>query len=120
VTRVAAAIEVGTGFFLMVAPAALVWLLLGADLSQPGLAVGRIAGIALLTLGLACWPRPEAASRRTRVPFALLVYNVLITLYLAYLGIGTSSVGILLWPAVAVHAALSIALIHVQFFGSAT
>jgi hypothetical protein len=100
----------------MVQPSPLVWLLLGADLSRAGQALGRIAGFALLALGWACWPRQEGARSGSAAPLALLIYNVPTTIYLAYLGIGEDSAGILLWPAVAVHAVLSIILVHTQFF----
>jgi hypothetical protein len=73
----------------------LVWLLLGADLSQAGQALGRIAGFALLSLGLVCWPGREGANGTTAVPLGLLIYNLLTTLYLAYLGIGQELVGVL-------------------------
>jgi hypothetical protein len=45
-----------------------------------------------------------------------VTYNVLITIYLAYLGIATGLAGMLLWPAVALHAVLSIALVRTRFF----
>ena len=35
------------------------------------------------------------------------MYNLLITLYLLYLGIRGEWVGLLLWPAVVIHAALT-------------
>jgi hypothetical protein len=111
----AAAIEVGTGLILIVQPSALVWLLLGADLSQAGQALGRIAGFALLALGWVCWPRQEAAIGGTAAPSALLIYNLPITIYLAYLGIGEELAGMLLWPAVAIHAVLSIILVRTRF-----
>jgi hypothetical protein len=38
----------------------------------------------------------------------MLTYDFLVTLYLALVGLGTEYVGILLWPAVAVHAVLTI------------
>ena len=38
----------------------------------------------------------------------MLFYSLLATLYLAYLGIGGERVGRLLWPAVAIHAILSL------------
>jgi hypothetical protein len=38
----------------------------------------------------------------------MLIYNVLIALYLAYLGVGGQWGGSLLWPAVAIHAVLII------------
>ena len=47
---------------------------------------------------------------------ALLIYNLLITLYLAYVGIAGELVGTLLWPAVALHAVLSAILVHARFF----
>jgi hypothetical protein len=34
----------------------------------------------------------------------MLIYNILVTPYLFYLGIGGELVGILLWPAAVVHA----------------
>ena len=111
----AAAIEVGTGLFLIVRPSALIWLLLEADLPEAGQALGRIAGIALLSLGWACWPRKEANSHRIAAPLPLLMYNALIAIYLAYLGISGVR-GILLWPAVAIHAVLSIILIRGALF----
>jgi hypothetical protein len=40
----------------------------------------------------------------------MLTYGVLVTLYLAYLGIGGEWVGSLLWPAVAFHAILTFLL----------
>jgi hypothetical protein len=116
VISVAAAIEAATGVVLIIRPSALVWLLLGADLSPAGQALGRVAGFALVSLGWACWPRSETANERTRAPLALLIYNLLTTSYLSYLGVGGELAGVLLWPAVAVHAALSIFLIRILFF----
>ena len=112
---VAAAIEVATGIVLMVAPSAFARVLLGADLSSAGQALGRIAGFALLSLGLACWPKRGPAASALASP-ALLIYNLLITLYLAYVGIAGELVGTLLWPAVALHAVLSAILVHARFF----
>jgi hypothetical protein len=37
----------------------------------------------------------------------MLLYNILVTLYLALVGLGTEFVGVLLWPAVIVHAVLT-------------
>ena len=119
-TVVAAAIEVATGIVLMVAPSAFARVLLGADLSSAGQAVGRIAGFALLlSLGLACWPKDRPAAGATSGALAspaLLIYNLLITLYLAYVGIARELVGTLLWPAVALHAVLLAFLVHARFF----
>jgi hypothetical protein len=51
----------------------------------------------------------EAAKEdgRSSVLTALLTYNLLVTIYLISLGIGGELVGILLWPAIALHALLT-------------
>ena len=60
--------------------------------------LARGAGIALIALGIACWPGPPLVG--------MLTYSALVTLYLAYLGFAGLS-GILLWPAVVLHAILT-------------
>ena len=106
----AAALEAVTGLVIAISPSLVAWLLFGARLDSPGEAVGRVAGFALLSLGLACWPAkatPTAAAMR-----GLLPYNVLAVIFFLYLGLGHALVGALLWPAVAVHGALSILLVR--------
>ena len=108
--NVAAVIEAATGGALMIHPPLLSQLLLGADVSGAGIALGRVAGFALLSLGLACWPGPESAAVNSPALRALLTYNLLATIYLAYLGIDGRLVGSLLWPAVVIHAVLTLLL----------
>jgi len=49
--------EGGAGLVLLVLPAVPVALLFGVDQASPETSfVGRIAGAALLALGVACWP----------------------------------------------------------------
>ena len=98
----AAVAEIVTGLALLVAPHLVGQLLLGAELSGGGIPVARVTGIALIALGIACWPGPPLAG--------MLVYTLLVMLYLAYIGIGGEWVGPLLWPAVAVHAVLALLL----------
>ena len=62
-----------------------------------------MTGIALIALGVACWPGRTALC-------GMLTYSALATAYLAYLGIRGHWVGPLLWPAVALHAVLTILL----------
>ncbi len=94
--------EVVTGLALLIVPSLVSRLLLGEDLSGGAIPVARIAGIALIALGLACWPGPPLAGMAT--------YNAAVTLYLAYLGFAGDMTGIFLWPAVALHLVLSILL----------
>jgi len=73
-----AMIEVGTGLALVLSPSVPVALLLGVSLDTPGgLVVGRIAGAALLSLGVACWlARNDALSGAARGVIAeMLLYN---------------------------------------------
>ena len=48
-------IEAATGLALLVLPAFVVKLLLGEEILGAGIPLGRVAGIALLALGFACW-----------------------------------------------------------------
>jgi len=104
----AAAVEVGTGLALMVNPAIVVRLLLGTEVSEVGTILGRCFGIALLGLGVACWPSRESGSAAFR---SMLIYNVLIALYLACLGTIGHVGGWLLWPGVALHAVVALLLV---------
>ena len=63
-------------------------------------------------MGAACWPRGEAIVPRLK---AMLIYNVLTTVYLGYLRLSSDSVGILLLPVIAVHAFLAILFVEVWF-----
>ena len=92
----AAVLESATGLALMIYPSLVTRLLLGEGAFGAGLAVGRVGGFGLLALGLACWPGLESAGANTRGLRALLTYNLLATLYLAYLGVGGAVVGIML------------------------
>ena len=101
--------EAATGLVLIAAPALFGRLLMGAEVSGAGIALGRLAGFALLALGVACWPRP-AATDKTAALRALLTYNLLATVYLLALGLGGVLVGRLLWPAAVAHATYTVLL----------
>ncbi len=98
----AAVAEAATGLALLVVPSLVGRLLFGDELTGVAIPVARVTGIALIALGLACWPGPPLSG--------MLTYSFLVTLYLAYLGVVGEWVGSLLWPAAAIHAALTILL----------
>jgi hypothetical protein len=103
-TKTSAAIEAITGVALIATPERVARVLLGAELSGSGIAVARVAGFALLALGLACWPSNHVATpQATR---ALFIYNLLAGLYFGYLRVGGGFVSYLLWPACVLHVAL--------------
>jgi hypothetical protein len=91
--------EATTGLALLLVPSFAARLLFGEGLAGTGILSGRVAGIALIALGVACWPGPPIAG--------MLIYGAAITLYLAYVGFAGSLTGILLWPAVVLHFALT-------------
>lgn len=103
----AALVEVGTALVLMIDPSIVAALLLGAEVSGAGTLLGRCFGIALLGLGVACWPGRPPAGTGTTAFRAMVIYNVLIALYLIYLGTAGHLRGVLLWPAVVLHAVVA-------------
>jgi hypothetical protein len=111
----AAIAEAAAGIALVMVPSSFARLLFGAELAGAGVAAGRIAGVALVSLGIACWPG-RGASRSGLL--AMLTYGLLVTSYLWYLGLRGETVGPLLWPAIALHAVLT-ALLARAWFGGA-
>ncbi len=106
---VTAVIEAGTGLLLVAVPSIVSRLLLGSLLEGPvaGM-VARVAGIALLSLAVACWLARSDESRAARgVASAMLLYNVAVALLLTYAGTGLRLFGIGLWPAVLLHAGMT-------------
>src|SRR5512141_707 len=91
----AAVAEVMTGLALLLVPSFVGRLLLGEEFTGAGIVSGRVAGIALIALGVACWPGPPTAG--------MLIYSSAVTVYLAYVGHAVGLAGSLLWPAVVLH-----------------
>lgn len=107
----AAVVEVGTGLVLMIDPAIVVALLLGAEVSGAGLLLARCFGTALLALGLVCWPGRQRGENDSSAARGMLIYNVLIALYLAHAGTAGHMGGLLLWPGIGLHAMVALGLI---------
>jgi hypothetical protein len=107
----AAVVEIGTGLVLMIDPRIVVTLLVGAKEIGEGMPLGRFPGIAILALGLACWPSGPNAQSGSPAFRAMLVYNVLIALFLVYLFTVGHLGGVLLWPGVALHAVVALSLV---------
>ena len=108
VLTVAAVVEVATGMALLIVPSLVGRLLFGEELTGIVIPVARVLGIALIALGVGCWPGSTARC-------GMLTYGALATLYLAYLGVTGEWVGPLLWPAVLLHAILTALLARAWF-----
>ena len=104
--------EASTGLALLILPGLVGRLLLGEELTGIAVPVARVAGIALLALAVACWPGPPRAG--------MLIYSAAVTLYLAYLGVTGGATGLLLWPAVVLHAILTALLSRAAMSGAET
>lgn len=100
----AAAGEAATGMALLIVPSLVGRLLFGEELTGVAIPVARVTGIALIALGVACWPGPPLVGMST--------YSAVVTLYLACVGFAGDSTGILLWPAVVLHVILTVLLIR--------
>jgi hypothetical protein len=104
--------EAVTGVALLVVPSLVGQWLFGAELAGVAVTVARVAGIALIALGIACWPGPPR--------IGMLTYSAVVTLYLVYVGFAGGLTGILLWPAVVLHLMLTAVLARAPARGRTT
>jgi hypothetical protein len=95
----------------MIQPALVAQWLFGDGVAGVGMALSRVAGVALLALGVACWPGRQAGSGEVPAFRAMLTYSLLVTIYLVYLGVVEHLMGMLLWPAVAAHVVFTLLLV---------
>jgi hypothetical protein len=103
-----ALLEAVTGLSLIAAPSDVASALLGAPLEAPAAqAVARIAGAALLSLGVACWIARHDAGHAARGLLAgMLLYNAGVVAVLVHAATAHGLRGLGLWPAAALHTAL--------------
>jgi len=102
----AAIVEAATGAALLIVPSLVGLLLFGVHLTGIAIPVARLSGIALIGLAVACWT--------SRPLLGMLTYNAAVTLYFAVVGMTTGFSGILLWPAVVLHATVTALLARDQ------
>ena len=121
ILAIAAIAEAATGLIVLAVPSIAVRALFGIDIDGAAIITSRIAGVALIGLGVACWPGRVALVRapvsranpgdNIQQLYGMLTYSILVTLYLIGIGIRGAPLGPLLWPAVIVHAVLIILLV---------
>src|SRR4051812_42519334 len=102
-----AVVEVGAGLGLLLLPAVVFDLLIGVRPPAPeAVFVGRVAGAALLALGVASWLERSAPAPGGLIA-GLLVYNASVASLLVYAGLGLDMTGVALWPAIGLHAVMA-------------
>jgi hypothetical protein len=108
---ITAVVEAATGLCLLFLPAVLFAILFGSeDPTVDAIIVGRIAGAALLAIGIASGMAmtDTLAPAQLGLLTGILVYNITASALLAYAGAALRMIGVLLWPAVALHALLAV------------
>ena len=95
-----------TGLALAVVPALLVSILLGTSLEDPSaILIARLAGVALMTIAIACWLTRSDTQSSVMVR-VMLVYNIFSIALLVYAVWYEKISGPGLWPAVLLHLGL--------------
>jgi len=103
--------EASTGLCLLLLPSVLFALLLGLESTAVDANfVGRIAGAALLAIGVASWMAKTDVLSPALIGLltGILIYNTTVSILLAYAGAVLKMIGVLLWPTVAIHAILAV------------
>jgi hypothetical protein len=106
--RFSSIVESTTGIAAIVIPSIVIQLLLGAEATEITIAVSRLAGISLISLGIACWP----GEHFTQALRSMSIYNLLVGIFFICIGVMTSLVGILLWPVAILHLGLAVLLLR--------
>lgn len=105
-----AVLESATGLGLVASPVLLATLLLGGGLDSPAaMTVARVAGVALLAIGVACWlARSDGASHASRgLVSGLLIYNLGAGALYAQAGMALQPAGMGVWGVVVIHAVMA-------------
>jgi hypothetical protein len=115
--------ETATGIILVIFPSAIATILLGSTLGTPvALTVARVAGVALIALGIASWFARNTTESSAVGGFviALAFYNLGVFVVLVYAGTGLHLSGIGLWPVVLVHLAMAVWCIFILSWSKST
>jgi hypothetical protein len=106
-----ASAEAAVGLGLLFLPSIPFALLLGPESATvEAIFVGRIAGAALLAIGVASWmaKADELNPSQFGLLVGILIYNTAISILLLYAGVVLKMSGSMLWPTVAFHAGLAV------------
>ena len=115
--NVSLTIEILTGFALLIAPALVIELLLGEGLNFIGVAVARVLGIGLLSLGVSAWESSQQQIQFTS-RMGVFTYNIGVAILLCMFGVQGEFTGVLLWPAAVLHGIIGMAMFRVISFSA--
>jgi hypothetical protein len=107
---ISALLETAIGLSLLFLPALPLAILLGLEPAAiETLFVGRVAGAALLAIGVASWMARVDAFTPAQFGLlaGLLIYDATVAILLVFAATVLKMIGVLLWPTVALHAALA-------------
>jgi hypothetical protein len=110
VIKLAAWLEIIVGAGLVLDLDLLTRLLFAAEPQGVGGPLGRVAGIALIALGVGGLRSTDVGERGSGV-LGLFVYNAVGAIFFAWVAVASVFRGVLLWPAVILHAAMACALL---------
>jgi hypothetical protein len=114
---VTAVIEVGAGLALLVAPSPAIKLLFGPSEIATAVAIGRVTGAALLSLGATCWwARHDGSSAASRALVSgLFIYNAAVVALVLSASLG--SLGPTLWAIAVLHGSMALWCLWSQRIG---
>ena len=110
--KASAIVEVVTGLALLVTPTLVVGLILGDGVTPIGVALARVLGVAVLSLGVAGWASP-GQDIRLAPRAGLCIYNIGAAIMFVILGTYCGMNGILLWPTAVLHAVIGASMLWV-------
>ena len=100
---ITALIEGVTGLALAIMPSFVVSILLGTLLTDiSAILIARLAGVALITIAIACW-LSRSNTQSAVIVKAMLAYNVFSIVLLVYAVLVERIAGPGLWPTVLIH-----------------
>jgi len=110
-------LETVAGLGLLVDPAGAASALFGSSMEGPGVAIGRIGGGGLLSLGIACWlaRKTPSAPASVGVARAYLAYNVVTCVTLAWAGVALEGGSVPALGASVLHGVLGAAVASALF-----
>ncbi|MEI9973236.1 MAG: hypothetical protein WDO73_15030 [Ignavibacteriota bacterium] len=109
IVTVAAWIEILVGISFLVAIGGQSNALFGVAPEGVAVLFGRLAGVALIGLGLVCLPS-KVTGAEPGAGRGLFIFNLVAAIFFVWVAVGTAFHGFMLWPVVMLHAVLTIAL----------